>query len=86
MSRGPDEHIPRDVFVVDHGPRSLTVLPYPFKPQKTSLTQWKSIPGIGSKRATRIRAAGDLHTANDVSIALDMDLPDWILNSLSFDE
>lgn len=78
--------IPKDVFVVDHGPRSLTVLPFPFEPQRASLSQWKSIPGIGSKRATRIRAAGNLRSANDISMALDMEIPEWILNSLSFDE
>jgi radical SAM superfamily enzyme with C-terminal helix-hairpin-helix motif len=77
--------IPKDVFVVDHGPRSLTVLPYPFKPHSASLNQWKSIPGIGSKRATRIRAVGELHSVDDISKALDMDIPDWLLQSLSFD-
>lgn len=80
------ERPPRNVFVVDHGPRSLTVLPYPFKPQKASLSQWKSIPGIGSKRATRIRAAGDLHSTKDIEEALDMELPEWFITSLTFDD
>ncbi|MGY5880099.1 MAG: radical SAM protein [Candidatus Thorarchaeota archaeon] len=77
--------VPQDVFVVDHGPRSLTVLPYPFEPQNASLSQWKSIPGIGSKRATRIRASGELHSASDLSTALDMELPEWLVQSLSFE-
>ena len=85
MSKSPDEQIPRNVFVVDHGPRSLTVLPFPFKPQRATISQWKSIPGIGSKRATRIRAAGMLHSVNDVTTALDMDLPEWLVQSLSFE-
>ncbi|MFW9843156.1 MAG: radical SAM protein [Candidatus Thorarchaeota archaeon] len=85
MSKGTDEQIPRDVFVVDHGPRSLTVLPYPFKPQRATIAQWKSIPGIGSKRATRIRAAETLHSASDVSNTLDMELPKWLVQSLSFE-
>ena len=85
MVRGTNEIVPKDVFVIDHGPRSLTVLPYPFNPQNASLSQWKSIPGIGSKRATRIRAAGYLQTANDISIALDMEIPEWLVQSLSFE-
>jgi radical SAM superfamily enzyme with C-terminal helix-hairpin-helix motif len=85
MVKGSSDVIPKDVFVVDHGPRSLTVLPYPFKPQSASLSQWKSIPGIGSKRATRIRAAGNIYSTDDVSKALDLELPDWLEQSLSFD-
>ena len=86
MTKGPDEHIPRDVFVVDHGPRSLTVLPFPFRPQKASLSQWKAIPRIGSKRATRIKAIESLKSAKDITEALDLELPEWFLNSLSFDK
>ena len=77
--------IPRDVFVVDHGPRSLTVLPFPFKPKDASMAHWKSIPGIGSKRATRIKAARQLQSSEDLSQVLDMELPEWLENSLSFD-
>lgn len=86
MSKGIGELVPRDVFVVDHGPRSLTVLPYPFRPQQATISQWKSIPGIGSKRATRIRATERLHSASDVSTALDMELPEWLTQSLSFED
>ena len=85
MVKDTDGFVPKDVFVVDHGPRSLTVLPHPFRPQQASLSQWKSIPGIGSKRATRIRAAGSLRSVNDISEALDMEIPEWLTQSLSFD-
>ncbi|TFH08988.1 MAG: radical SAM protein [Candidatus Thorarchaeota archaeon] len=85
MAKDTSGLIPKDVFVVDHGPRSLTVLPHPFRPQQASLSQWKSIPGIGSKRATRIRAAGNPHSVNDISMVLDMDIPEWLSQSLSFD-
>jgi radical SAM superfamily enzyme with C-terminal helix-hairpin-helix motif len=86
MPKGTEETGRRSVFVVDHGPRSLTVLPFPFKIQHASLSQWKAVPGVGSKRATRIKAAGNLCSAYDVSNALGMEIPDWILNSLSFDD
>ncbi|MHA1633106.1 MAG: radical SAM protein [Candidatus Thorarchaeota archaeon] len=86
MVKDTSGQVPTDVFVVDHGPRSLTVLPYPFKPQQASLSQWKSVPGIGSKRATRIRAAGSLHSASDISEALDMEIPEWLHQSLSFED
>jgi len=50
MTKGSDERIPKDVFVVDHGPRSLTVLPFPFRPHKASLSQWKTSIGHGTSR------------------------------------
>ena len=77
--------MPRNVFVVDHGPRSLTVLPYPFKPIQTSLSQWKAIPGIGSKRATRIKATESMQSISDVARALDMELPSWVTRAMKFD-
>jgi radical SAM superfamily enzyme with C-terminal helix-hairpin-helix motif len=86
MSKGVDNRLPKDVFVVNHGPRSLTVLPFPFKPRQASIAQWKSIPGIGSKRATRIRGTENLHSAADVSAALDAQLPEWLLQSMSFED
>ncbi len=42
------------VRVVDHGYRSITALPWPFKLKNTSLEQLTSIPGIGEKRARSI--------------------------------
>ncbi len=43
-----------DVRVIDHGYRSITALPWPFKINKASIEQLASIPGIGKKRANRI--------------------------------
>lgn len=43
-----------DVIIVDHGYRSLTALPYPFKLKKASPEQLAAIPGIGKKRANKI--------------------------------
>jgi radical SAM superfamily enzyme with C-terminal helix-hairpin-helix motif len=85
LPMGLDNKIPRDVFVVDHGPRSLTVLPYPFRLAEASMAHWKSIPGIGSKRAMRIKAARQIQSSEDLSHVLDMEIPDWLKQSLSFD-
>ncbi len=85
LPKPSDNKIPKDVLVVDHGPRSLTVLPYPFRPAEASMAHWKSIPGIGSKRAMRIKVARQLQSSDDLSEVLDMELPDWLEHSLSFD-
>jgi radical SAM superfamily enzyme with C-terminal helix-hairpin-helix motif len=84
MPWGTNFPTPQDVFVVDHGPRSLTVLPYPFSPSHLSLSQWRVIPGVGDKRAARIKAARSLSSIRDVSESLDMDLPDWLTRAMDF--
>ena len=84
MPQGANTTTPQDVFVVDHGPRSLTVLPFPFNPSQLSLSQWRAIPGIGGKRATRIKAVRSLNSIKDVSESLDMDLPDWLTRAMDF--
>ncbi len=78
--------VPKDVFVVNHGPRSLTVLPYPFKPQKGTLAQWKSISGIGSKRAARIKAIQNPRTITDLQQAIDYEIPEWFSRTFDFEE
>ncbi|TET12157.1 MAG: radical SAM protein [Candidatus Thorarchaeota archaeon] len=77
--------IPKDVFVVDHGPRSLTVLPYPFNAQRASLAQWKKVPGIGAKRAARTKTAGPIENVKHLQSTLDLELPDWFQRTLSFE-
>ncbi len=79
------EIVPKDVFVVDHGPRSLTVLPYPFHVHQASLAQWRSIPGIGAKRAIRAKATGPIDSLSHLQETLEMELPDWFSRTLSFD-
>lgn len=44
------------VRVIDHGYRSITALPWPFKLKQASPVQLMSIPGIGKKRAGLIFA------------------------------
>ena len=72
-----------DVVVVDHGPRSLTVLPYPIHPNSLSMAQWRSIPGIGNKRAARIKAAGPIIDIAQIEERLEMFLPEWLRTSIS---
>jgi radical SAM superfamily enzyme with C-terminal helix-hairpin-helix motif len=85
MPRGAVDTPPRNVFVVGHGPRSLTVLPYPTNPSKMSLAQWKVIPGVGGKRATKIKAVKSLSSMEDVSSSLDMELPEWLTRAIDFE-
>ena len=85
MPKGLGDSVSQNVFVVDHGPRSLTVLPYPFRPSQISLSQWKAIPGVGSKRATRIKATESINSVKDISESLDMELPDWLTRTMDFE-
>jgi len=73
-----------DVFVVDHGPRSLSVLPYPLEVSKASLAQWKAVPGVGAKRAARIKGAETIVSAEQLVDLLELELPSWLTRSLSF--
>ena len=84
MPHGTEDSAPKNVFVVGHGPRSLTVLPFPFNPSRMSLSQWRVVPGVGSKRATRIKAAGPLSSIMDVSDTLELELPDWLTRAMKF--
>ncbi|MGY5853257.1 MAG: radical SAM protein [Candidatus Thorarchaeota archaeon] len=74
----------QDVFVIDHGPRSVTVLPFPFHVRSGSLSQWKAIPGLGAKRAARAKAAINLSNIDDLESALETELPDWFERTLRF--
>lgn len=73
-----------DVFVVDHGPRSVTVLPYPFLTNHASLAQWKAVPGIGNKRAASMKSGGPWHDVQHMEERLSMELPGWFKRCLSF--
>ncbi len=75
-----------NVLVVDHGPRSVTVLPYPLSPRKMTLGQWKAIPGIGSKRAARVKAAPELSSRVEIESLLETNLPDWLAQAMVFEK
>ncbi|MFX1483972.1 MAG: radical SAM protein [Promethearchaeota archaeon] len=86
LPMGLDESPPRNVFVIDHGPRSLKVLPYPFRVRTASLAQWRSVPGIGAKRATRLKASGSLlQDRKQLHSVLEMELTEWFSRTLSFE-
>jgi radical SAM superfamily enzyme with C-terminal helix-hairpin-helix motif len=85
MPMGSNGSAPKDVFVVDHGPRSLTVLPYPFKVRQASLAQWKKVSGIGAKRAARTKTADPITNVDQLQTALDTKLPDWFSRTLDFE-
>ncbi|MFW9770477.1 MAG: radical SAM protein, partial [Candidatus Thorarchaeota archaeon] len=85
MPLGTRDGEPKDVFVVDHGPRSLTVLPYPFNVRKASLAQWKKVPGIGAKRAARTKTNDSIINVDQLQSVLDVELPSWFSRTLNFD-
>ncbi|MFW9804082.1 MAG: radical SAM protein [Candidatus Thorarchaeota archaeon] len=85
MPSGPNPGVYADVFVVDHGPRSVTVLPYPLKVHSVSLAQWKAIPGIGSKRAARIRTEESLEGLCHLESVAGTEVLPWLARALKFD-
>jgi len=85
MPKAREETGRRSVFVVDHGPRSLTVLPLPFKIRHSSLSQWKAIPGIGAKRATRVKGVENLQDLQQLQVQLEMELPEWLSRNIDFE-
>ncbi|MFW9907489.1 MAG: radical SAM protein [Candidatus Thorarchaeota archaeon] len=84
MPIGQDVHDQSDVVVIDHGPRSLKVLPHPFMPNRASIAQWKSIPGIGAKRAVRIKGKESYSDMDELEAQLDTELPAWLKHSIDF--
>jgi radical SAM superfamily enzyme with C-terminal helix-hairpin-helix motif len=74
-----------DTVVVSHGPRSVSVLPYPFLPNKATLAQWKLIPGIGSKRAAKLKRSPHLTNVRETENILGMELPAWFVRTLCFE-
>jgi len=75
-----------DVFVVSHGPRSLSVLPHPFHVDKASLAQLKAIPGLGVKRAARVKAAHKISNPDELESLIETELPDWFKKSIQSNE
>jgi radical SAM superfamily enzyme with C-terminal helix-hairpin-helix motif len=60
-----------DVIIVDHGRRSITGIEHPLDVNSASLDALASIPGIGSKRATRIFRSRPISSRDDFKSSLD---------------
>ncbi len=86
MPNGQSPRAKADVFVVGHGPRSLTVLPHPFEVSQSSISQWQAIPGIGARRAARIKAADWIQSSDNLDALLETELPEWLTRNLNFDK
>ncbi len=75
-----------DVVVIDQGPRSVTVLPHPFPINSASMSQLSVIPGIGSKRAARLKLGAPWHSLSHVHSQLDTEVPHWLHHSIEFED
>ncbi|MBC7337527.1 MAG: helix-hairpin-helix domain-containing protein [Clostridia bacterium] len=60
-----------DVFVVDHGYRSITALPLPFNINEAPFTAIEAIPGIGEGRAKRIIEKRPFKSKRELLASLD---------------
>ncbi len=74
-----------DVVVIDHGPRSVTVLSHPFPINSASLSQLSAIPGIGSKRAARLKLGAPWLSIAQIHSQLDIELQPWLQGSIAFE-
>ncbi|NLK07415.1 MAG: radical SAM protein [Firmicutes bacterium] len=60
-----------DVVVVDHGYRSITALPVPFRINEASVARLAGIPGIGKRRATDLFLANPIQDIHHLNAVLD---------------
>jgi radical SAM superfamily enzyme with C-terminal helix-hairpin-helix motif len=60
-----------DIAITDHGYRSVTGIEYPFDINHASLKALEALPGIGKKRAARIKIARPFNNAQEFLNILD---------------
>jgi len=60
-----------DVYIFDHGFRSITGAQFPFPINTAPMSEIKTIPGLGAKRAARLVRARPFTTADELAAALD---------------
>jgi radical SAM superfamily enzyme with C-terminal helix-hairpin-helix motif len=61
------EHL--DVAVVDHGPRSVTAVPYPLSIESAEMAELEAVPGIGSSTAGDILVGRPYDSAGEIPAA-----------------
>ena len=69
-----------DVFVVDHGMRSLTALPYPFQVNVMPHKVLRRIPGLSKKGLAKVIAGRPFHSDAGFTKATGLTLPEGILD------
>jgi|Deesub1362A_J573_1020465.scaffolds.fasta_scaffold00209_49 radical SAM superfamily enzyme with C-terminal helix-hairpin-helix motif len=72
-----------DVIVMDHGPRSVSALPYPFDINTAPYSVLKEIPGIGSRRAARIVRARPFNNASEIASKVGKEVHDLLKEYIS---
>ena len=60
-----------DIMVTDHGFRSVTGIPVPIDPNRTSLEELQTLPGIGKRRAGEITINRPYRSIDDLNEVLD---------------
>jgi radical SAM superfamily enzyme with C-terminal helix-hairpin-helix motif len=74
-----------DVYVTDHGFRSITAVEHPFPINRESMKAIQVLPGVGKKRAARLVRARPFRTFEDFQRALDdPDVAEPLLGHLDF--
>ncbi len=74
-----------DSIVVDHGYRSITALPYPLDINTAPKESLEALPGVGTKRARRIRNTRPYQNSEEFVASLDeRDLAVRLLKYLDF--
>lgn len=61
----------QDVAITDHGFRSLTGVAVPFDINKANLKALEALPGVGKKRAVRLKVKQPIRDAGELARALD---------------
>lgn len=73
-----------DVLVTDHGYRSLTGVPVPFRVPGASMKELSALPGLGKRRALRVKAADPRDLSAFAAVVEDPDVVRRLAPHLQF--
>ena len=74
-----------DVKITEHGKRSVTGIPFPFDIDHASLKELSSLPGIGRKRAVRLKRSQPFESFDRIVTCLgDRKVAEGILGFIEF--